>query len=360
MRIKKQHKEKIDKLIAKAQQITDQAPEQVDDSAVPRITTETVAEHREKVLSKARKWIYPLQHSKHKIVLVSTALFMSAVIVFFSYTMAALYRLKSNTGFLYGVTKVVPFPIAKVGPDFVSYENYLFELRHYIHYYETQTNINFSSDNNAKEQLAAYKERALAKVIDDDYIKQLARKNGVSINSRELNDAIDLVRSQNRLGANEKGFEDVLKDNFGWTLNDFKRSLKQELLKQKLIAVLDVDTTTKAKTVYEQIMSGMKFEDAAKKYSDDKSSGKNGGEYGGLIDQTNRNLPAQVTQTLFELKPGQVSGIINTGYTLEIVKLLDKQGNRVKAEHIVFTLKDINVFLNPVKDKEKARLFIRL
>src|SRR5665811_1430574 len=37
-------------------------------SGVPRITNETVAEHREAVLSGARKYIYPLQHSKRRIV----------------------------------------------------------------------------------------------------------------------------------------------------------------------------------------------------------------------------------------------------------------------------------------------------
>ena len=37
-------------------------------SNVPRITNETVIDHREEVLSSARKYIYPLQHSKHLVV----------------------------------------------------------------------------------------------------------------------------------------------------------------------------------------------------------------------------------------------------------------------------------------------------
>ncbi len=37
-------------------------------SNVPRITNETVGDHREEVLSSARKYIYPLKQSKHRVV----------------------------------------------------------------------------------------------------------------------------------------------------------------------------------------------------------------------------------------------------------------------------------------------------
>ena len=330
-----------------------------EDESVPRITNETVAEHREKVLGSARKYIYPLQHSKHKIVLISSGLFIAAVIGFFTYCTLSLYRFKSTSGFLYGVTRVMPFPIAKAGPNFVAYENYLFELRHYIHYYQTQQKVNFN-DALGKQQLANYRSRALQKVIDDAYVKELATKNHVSVSDSELNNEIDLVRSQNRLGSNEKGFEDILKDNFGWTLSDFKRSLRQEMLAQKLVADLDTVTSGRAQQALNELNSGASFGDVAKKYSDEGNSKDHGGDYGFLIDKTNRDISAQVVQTLFDLKPGQTSGIINTGYTLEIVKNLGFQNGKVHAAHIVLTLKDINIYLNPLKDKEKTRLFVRL
>lgn len=329
------------------------------DDSVPRITNETVAEHREKVLGSARKYIYPLQHSKHKIVLISAGLFIAALIGFFTYCTLSLYRFKSTSGFLYGVTRVIPFPIAKAGPSYVAYENYLFELRHYIHYYQTQQKVDFE-DKLGKQQLADYRTRALQKVIDDAYVKALAAQHRVAVSDKELSDQIALLRSQNRLGANEKGFEDILKDNFGWTLNDFKRSLRQEMLAQKLVAALDTETSNKAQRALDELNNGAKFEDVAKKYSDDKGTKNNGGQYSTLIDKNNRDISAQVTQALFDLKSGQTSGIINTGYTLEIVKNIGKQGNKIKAAHIVFTLKDINVYLNQIKDKQKARVFVRL
>jgi parvulin-like peptidyl-prolyl isomerase len=349
-------KKLVPKKFRKKEAQTDQEPTLGE--GVPRITNETVAEHREQVLGSARKYIYPLQHSKHKIVLISTTLVIAAFIGFFTYTMLALYKFKSNTGFLYGVTQVVPFPVAKAGSRFVTYEDYLFELRHYVHYYETQQKLDFNS-NLGKQQLADYKKRSLNKVIDDAYIKQLAEEHKVSVSNRELDDLITVVRNQNRLGANEKGFEDVLKDNFGWSVGDFKRELKQQLLAQKVVATLDTDTQAKAKAALAELKGGADFGAVAKKYSDDPSKDNNG-EFGFAVDKTNRDIPAQTTSALFALQPGQTSDIINTGYTLEIVKNVEVQGNKIRGAHIVFNFKDISTYINELKDKEKARVYIKL
>ncbi|HUP13417.1 MAG TPA: hypothetical protein VM187_14430, partial [Niastella sp.] len=92
-----------------------QAPTQMTEGGVPRITTETIAAHREQVIGSARKYIYPLQHSKHRIIAITTGLIIAAIIGFFSYCTLALYRFHSTSGFMYRVTQVVPFPIARTG-----------------------------------------------------------------------------------------------------------------------------------------------------------------------------------------------------------------------------------------------------
>ncbi len=326
---------------------------------VLRITNETVAEHREKVLSRARKYIYPLQHSKHRIVLISSGLFVAAVVIFFSIITAELYYYKSNSDFMYGVTKVIPYPVARTGSRFVAYENYLFELRHYIHYYQTQQKKDLNSGDD-KRQLEDYKKRALDKVINDALVKQLAAKNKISVSDRELDDLYILVRNQNRLGANEKGFEDVIRDNFGWSVGDFKRELKQQLLVQKVVAALDVAANDRAKLALGDLKSGADFVAIVLKYSDDQATKGSGGDYGQLVDKSNRDIPPQVTNELFKLSPGQTSDIINTGFTLEIVKNIENQGDKIHAAHIVIKLKDINTFLNELKSKQHSSTYIKV
>jgi len=340
--------------------VTKRAQEEpVSQDGAPRITNETVAEHREEVLSSARKYIYPLQHSKHKIVLITTSLLIAVIVGFFTFTMVSLYRVKSYSSFLYGVTKVIPFPVAKAGNSYVAYENYLFELKHYIHYYQNQQKLDFSTDS-GKQQLAEFKKRALTKVVDDAYIKQLASEKKVSVSDKEVDNEIQIVRSQNRLGGSTKVFEDVLKEYWGWSINDFRRSLKQQLLAQKLLPVLDPETVARANQAKAELNAGADFAAVAKKYSDDAASKDTGGEFGFPIDQSNRDIDAEVTSELYKLKPGQVSGVINSGYALEIVKNIEPQGDKIRGAHIVFNFKNINTYLNDLKDQKKATLYIKL
>ncbi|HSX45167.1 MAG TPA: SurA N-terminal domain-containing protein [Candidatus Saccharimonadales bacterium] len=324
-----------------------------------RITNETVAAHREAMLGRARKYIYPLQHSKHRIVLVSTGLFIATVITFFSYCTLALYRFESSSTFLYRVTQVMPLPVARSGGHFIAYENYLFELRHYTHYYITQQKLDFNSSE-GKQQLADFKRRALEKVINDNYIKQLAAQHKLSVSEREVDDAIAVVRSQNRLGASDKVFEDVLRDYWGWSLNDFKRSLRSELLAEKVAAVLDTDAAVRAQKALNELNGGADFAATAKKYSNDAATKDLGGEYGYPIDETSRTISSQATEALFKLKPGQHSGVVNTGLALEILKNIETNGDKIRAAHIVFYFKDINIYINDLKDKQHTRTYINV
>lgn len=326
-------------------------------SNVPRITNETIAEHREKVIKKAKKYILPLPHSKHRIVIVTASIVLAAVAIFFSYCSWALYKSQSSSTFLYRVTQVVPFPVARTGSRFVAYENYLFELRHYTHYYQNQLKTDFNDPKN-RPQLVEFKRRALDKVINDVYVKQLAEKNGVAVTDGEVDNEIRLVRAQNRLGNNDKVFEDVLKDYWGWSVSDFKRSLKSELLAQKVAAKLDTETESRASAALAELKNGVDFAEVAKKYSEDENTKPAGGEFGFPIDQTSRDLSAQTTDALFRLKPGQFSEVINVGYGLEIVKNIEITGNKIRGAHILFNFKDISGQLNDLRDKHKSRVYI--
>jgi hypothetical protein len=87
---------------------------------VPRITNETIAVHREEVLKGARKYIYPLQHSKHRIIVLTSVILSVAIIGFLVYSGIALYKLNQYNTFLYRVTQVIPFPVGRVGSNFMS------------------------------------------------------------------------------------------------------------------------------------------------------------------------------------------------------------------------------------------------
>jgi hypothetical protein len=322
-----------------------------------RITSENVAEHREEVIGHARKKIYPLRHSKHRLVVISISVVLVALVAFVSYCTLALYKFKQNSVFLHNVTRVIPFPIARIGSDFIAYENYLFEINRYKHYYEHQQEVDFSNES-GKRQLDEYKKRALEEVINHAYIKRLADQRGINVSDREVEDEIAIFRSQNRLGGSEKELEDVLSDFWGWSTNDFKRSLKQTILEQKVASALDTETHEKAGQVYSKLQSGVDFGKLAAEVSQDPATKNNKGEYGFLVEKTNRDISPKTINALFQLQPGEYSEPVDVGYGLEIVRNIERKGDKIRAAHIVFNFKNIDQYLNDLKAEQATRTYV--
>jgi parvulin-like peptidyl-prolyl isomerase len=325
----------------------------------PRITNETVIGSREEVLSGARKYIYPLSHSRHKIVIITVSLVVAAVIAFTTVVIVNLYKFQSTSAFMYQITKVLPLPVARIGGTFISYENYLFELRHYIHYFETQQGVDFTSEQ-GKAQLDEQKKKSIENVVNFAYIKKIAVEKNITVSGDEIEVQIDLLRNQNKLGNDDQVFEDVLRDFWGWSVGDFRRSIYQELLSNKVLKALDTATQERANQALAEINAGAAFADVVKKYSDDLATKDNGGAFGFLINRSNSDIPAQTIDALFNLPAGGVSAVIDIGYGLEIIKNLGLQGDEVEAARIFFAFPDISVYLNDYKDKQPAQIFIKV
>ena len=347
-KLKTKHQER-----KQAKEDGDQPPKKI-----PNITNKTISEHRDEILGSGKKFTQPLQHSKHRIVIISTTIFILMIIGFFSYSTYALYRAQSTSFFMHRVTEVIPFPIARVGSTFVAYENYLFELRRYMHYYENQQQLDFNTES-GQQQLAEFKRRALDKVVDYAYIQKLANEHDVTVSDQEIEEQIHLLRDQNRLGSGADVFEDVLQDYFGWTRNDFERHLRQELLTQKVIAELDEETNTRAQSALEELEAGEDFGQVAEAYSDDVTTRENNGEFGFWIDKNNRDMTPRATEALFSLEPSEHSDIVNTGYSLEIFKLLEAEEDRVRGAHILFNFQGINQHIDDLKEEKPAIVYIR-
>lgn len=334
-------------------------PDPVEKAVVPYITNETIAEHREEVLKGARKHILPLQHSRKRVVVLSVTIFVATVLIFLSYSLLGLYRFQNTSTFMYRITQIVPFPVARAEGNFVSYESYLFELRHYMHYYETQQKLNFDTEE-GRAQLAEFRKQAMDQVISDAYVKALAKKHGVSVTNHEVDQEIAMVRQQNRLGTSDQVFEDVLRDFWGWSVNDFKRSLRQQILARKVASKLDTEAHDRASAALTELRAGADFAEVATKYSDDDATKENGGDYGISIDQSSRDISPRVTAALFALSSGQYSEVIDTGYSLEIVKSLGVENGKARAAHIQITLKSIDEYVSQLRESSPSRQYLNV
>lgn len=329
------------------------------DGAIPRITNDSVSKHREEVISGAKKYIYPLQHSRHKIVVISVSILVTILLAVSTFTLLSLYKFNSTSDFAYQVTKALPLPVGKVGSTLVPYEEYLFELKHYIHYFEKQQEVDFDSEQ-GQRQLDSQRQKSLDAVINNAYARKIAKEKGITVSDQEVNSQIELLKSQNRLGNDDQVFEDVLRDYYDWDINDFRRSIKQELLNAKVVKALDTTVKPRAEQAIDEINAGSNFADVAKKYSDDETTKANGGQLGFLISKNDRNIPPQTINALSQMQPGDVSDIIDLGYELEVLRLDAIESDKYKASRISFKYNQLEDYLNDIKEQDPAVVYINV
>jgi peptidyl-prolyl cis-trans isomerase D len=106
------------------------------------------------------------------------------------------------------------------------------------------------------------------------------------------------------------------------------------------------DAQKKAQDVLRQLKAGAKFEDLAKKDSEDPS-GKDGGSVG-WIKRGGFPVP-EVDKAAFSLPKGGTSDVINAGYAYVILRVDDKQDAHMK------TLAEVKDQIEPVIKQQKAQ-----
>ena len=287
-----------------------------------RITNETVAEHREKVLAGGRKFKYPLQYTKHRVLFISVLISVLAVILFVVFFAYQLYYAQAYDKFTYELTRVLPVPVAKVDTEWVRYSDYLSELRSSVHYLTTKEAVNFNSAD-GKRQLDYQKRLALDKAVRDAYIAKLAAANHITVSSKEVDDFVKKQIASNSLGVTEDVYKQVISDYYDWTFDEYKASVQRGMLSKKVNAALDTASKTEATQILAQLTAGGDFAAWAKDKSEDPLTKVNGGDVG-FVSKSSDD-PNGLIMAASALQVGQISGVIDGSDGFYIVKLLEKR-----------------------------------
>ncbi len=84
----------------------------------------------------------------------------------------------------------------------------------------------------------------------------------------------------------------------------------------------------KAGDILSQVKKGGKFDELAKKYSEDPGTKDKGGDLGWIVQG---QTVAEFEKTAFGLNPGQVSDLVHTQYGFHIIKVLEKEQAHTKT-----------------------------
>lgn len=322
------------------------------------ITETNIGEHREATIETAKKYKYPFQQAKHKILIGATAAFVLVLIIFSVFSWWMLYIKQDTSDFYYTATKFIPIPVAEVDGDKVSYGDYMRRVRASIHYLENQENRNLSTEDGLRE--LNYTRRInmdeAEKVV---YASKIAREQDIFISEEEIDANVARTLSTDTTGAiSERAFENSIWRYYGWNMSDYRHIVKERLLLREAMFAVDSVALNRANDVKNQLNQGSDFATLVASYSDDEATKNNGGDVGVInvndIDSNGLIAAAQ------KLSVGQVSEVLKGIDAFYIIHLLEKTDTTVRFLQIKISLQEFNQQFASLQEQGKIIEFITI
>lgn len=291
----------------------------------PKTEREKVEERREEVLAQGRKFKYPMQYAKHKLVFNTVIIAVIAMLAMVIVGWAMLYQFQNTSDMIYRVTQIVPVPVAEVAGKKVRYSDYLMIYRSNLQSSEQQDGqLGNSQDDDYVRQ--AYKQSAMSSAVEYTYAMKVAQELGITVSEQEIDEAFDMHRKVGGVERTEETFLKIVRDNFGMSRSEYRRMLYLTLVHAKVAQAID----TQAQEVTAEI------EEKLKANGGDLAAV--GAEMGEAVEfeQTgqlvsNMNVDGGRADAAMKLEVGQVSEkfLSTNGDGYYFVKLIDKNETQV-------------------------------
>ncbi len=325
-----------------------------------RITSETIEQHREHILAGGRKFKYPIQYARHKLVINAILISTTAIVIALVVGWWQLYPAQNTSQFMYHVTKVIPVPIAYIDGQPVLYSDYLMKYLSSIHYLERKEQINIKTDD-GKRQVEYVKQKSMEYVLDNAYAAKLASKYSVSISASELDAYLKDLRQSSAGEISEQTNNAVILDYYGWTPDEYRYMVGKELLRQKVSYAMDKNALKTADIVKSALIKSPESGFKEMSASISKSSGtKTSFGLSGWVPKTNQDggLALQASK----LKKSEISPVIKstTGEGYYAIRLLDSNSSQVNYEYINVPMTAFTNSLNSIEKNGKVTKFISI
>ncbi|MEO7904500.1 MAG: SurA N-terminal domain-containing protein [Candidatus Saccharimonadales bacterium] len=324
-----------------------------------RITNETVAEHRERILAGGRRFKYPMQYARHRLVITTVIISIAAIALATFIGWWQLYPAQNTSTFMYRVTRVLPLPVASVDNYSVRYSDYLMYYNGSAHWLRKNEKINFSSKD-GQLQNNFIKRKSMDIAIASAYAHKIATERGISVSYDRINAEADAARNTASGRISQEAYDASVLSTLGWTQSEYRQYIKNRLLLQDVSFAVD-DTATKHKQlIADAIASGVTDLDTlvAAVKADERT--KPTVATSGLVPIKNDDggLAKQASQ----LEKGQISQPIRTssGDGYYFVKLLEKSKTQVNYSYVRVPLTAFDNRLDELRRTGKITEYISI
>ena len=214
----------------------------------PTTEREKVEQRREEVLAQGRKFKYPMQYAKHKLIINTVLVAVIAIVLMVVAGWAMLYKVQDTGNMVYRITQVLPVPVAEVDGAKVRYSDYLMIYRSNLLTTEQQGGqLGGEEDDNIVRERC--KEAALKSAIEYTYAMKLGKEMGIEVSNEEIDEAFDEHRNVGGVERSEESFLKIVRDNFGMNRTEYRRMLYLTLMKAKVTQAVDDDAREMAEKV---------------------------------------------------------------------------------------------------------------
>ncbi|MBC7512192.1 peptidyl-prolyl cis-trans isomerase [Candidatus Saccharibacteria bacterium] len=327
-----------------------------------RITNETVAEHREQILAGGRKFKYPHQYERHKVVFNVVLIAIVTIVVLAGVIWWQLYPVQNTSTFFYRVTRILPLPVASVDGTQVRYSDYLMSFSGSQHYLEQSERLNLKSED-GKRQIEFIKRQALDGAIADAYAGKLAREKNISVTEKQVSDVIEASLTTVSGKISQDIYDDSTLSTLGYSAGEYRQIIRRSLIRQEVAYAIDTKANNAKKAADTLLTATPKpaLADVAKQLQD-KGYPVQLGSTGSLVPRTNHD--GGVTQQAAKLKVGDVSSFFRSSdgsferngyYVVQLVESNDKQ---VSYNYIRIPLTALNDSLKTLTKNNKIQEYI--
>ena len=326
-----------------------------------RITNETVAEHRERILAGGRRFKYPMQYARHRLVITTILVSVVALSLITVVGWWQLYPVQNTSTFFYRITRALPLPVASVDGEAVPYSEYLMYYNSSAHYLQQTEQVNFNSaDGKGKLVENVIKRKTLDIAIASTYAEKLARQMHITVDSKRVDEVTQNARNTSTGRISQETYDASALSILGWTPGEYRQDARSKLLLQDVSFA--IDTQAKQQEAKAAKLLAQPVADLATVATQLGGEGdaKVTSGVSGLVPLTNQD--GGLAAAAAKLQAGQVSSVIRTtaGDGYYFVRVIARSDTQVNYEFMRIPLTKFNAQLAALKEAGKVHEYISI